>query len=74
MFLLSSANVKSVFVVGTYLGSKVHKYLYVSFSIGSPVNYAPAVSMSIKAAAVASVTRLGDLLDFGQLLKAFGNN
>ena len=26
------------------------------------------------AVAVTSVTRLGDLLDFGQLFKAFGNN
>ena len=28
----------------------------------------------VKFAAVVSVTRLGDLLEFGQLFKAFGNN
>ena len=34
----------------------------------------PAYKESYKSWSLDSVTRLGDLLDFGQVFKAFGNN
>ena len=38
-------------------------------------NFAPVhVKLRKQATTAISVTRLGDLLDFGQLIKAFGNN
>ena len=39
-----------------------------------PANVGPKQRNWRGAMVVASVTRLGDLLDFGQLFKAFGNN
>ena len=57
-------------------GPNVSKMYYTQITRGEffLLNWVPLIGYYVSKVGIFSVTRLGDLLDFGQLFKALGNN